>query len=154
MSLIFFVLIFSSGNRDTECCTNFKAFNQGLANYGVFKDCITVADLGCSSGTNTLLVVSIIIDIVHEVCQENNREVPQFQVCLNDLFGNDFNTIFKSLPDSYANLKKTKGVAFGPCFVSAVPGSFYGRLFPNKSLHLVHCATSNQWLSHVHIIFN
>ncbi|KAM0063217.1 putative salicylate carboxymethyltransferase [Helianthus debilis subsp. tardiflorus] len=120
---------------------------KGVANYDVFKDCITVADLGCSSGTNTLLVVSNIIDTVHEVCKENNREVPQFQVCLNDLFGNDFNTIFKSLPDFYANLKKNKGEAFGPCFVSAVPGSFYGRLFPDKSLHLVHCATSNQWLS-------
>ncbi|KAJ0507969.1 putative methyltransferase [Helianthus annuus] len=85
---------------------------KGIASYGFFKDCITVADLGCSSGTNTLLVVSNIIDIVHEVCQENNRGVPQFQVCLNDLFG-----------------------------------SFYSRLFPNKSLHLVHCATSNHWLS-------
>ncbi|KAM0063219.1 putative theobromine synthase [Helianthus debilis subsp. tardiflorus] len=125
-----------------------------IANYGVFKDCITVADLGCSSGTNTLLVVSNIIDIVHEVCQENNLGVPQFPVCLNDLFGNDFNTIFKSLPDFYANLKKNKGEAFGPCFVSTVPGSFYGRLYPNKSLHLVHCANTNHSLSQVHIMFN
>ncbi|KAI7744322.1 hypothetical protein M8C21_032738 [Ambrosia artemisiifolia] len=53
---------------------------KGITNNDVFKDCIVVADLGCSSGPNTLLVVSNIIDIVHEVCQENNREVPQFQM--------------------------------------------------------------------------
>ncbi|KAJ0507959.1 putative salicylate carboxymethyltransferase [Helianthus annuus] len=46
---------------------------KGIANSDVFKDCITVADLGCSSGPNTLLVASNIIDIVHEVCKENNR---------------------------------------------------------------------------------
>ncbi|KAJ0523271.1 putative methyltransferase [Helianthus annuus] len=90
-----------------------------------------------------------IIDIVHEVCQENDRKVPQFQVCLNDLFGNDFNNIFKLLPEFYAKLKKDKGEGFGPCFVSAVPGSFYGRLFPNQSLHFVNSANCNNWLSQV-----
>ncbi|MFS7984139.1 putative methyltransferase [Helianthus anomalus] len=119
---------------------------KGIANCDVFKDCITIADLGCSSGPNTLLVASNIIDIVHEVCKENNRKVPQFQVCLNDLFGNDFNIVFKLLPDFYAKIKD-KGESFGPCFVSAVPGSFYGRLFPDQSLHFVHSANCNHWLS-------
>ncbi|KAI7726130.1 hypothetical protein M8C21_031010 [Ambrosia artemisiifolia] len=118
-----------------------------LANYDVYKDCMTIADLGCSSGPNTLLVASNIIDIVHDVCQENKNKVPQFQVCLNDLFGNDFNTLFKLLPNFYAKLKKDKGEGVGPCFISAVPGSFYGRLFPDQSLHLVHCANSNHWIS-------
>ncbi|KAI7725463.1 hypothetical protein M8C21_003291 [Ambrosia artemisiifolia] len=96
---------------------------RGLANYDVFKDYIIVADLGCSSSTNTLLVASNIIDIVHEVCQENNRKPPQFQ--------------------------KEKGESFGPCVVSAVPGTFYDRLFLDKSLHIVHSANSNHWLSEV-----
>ncbi|XP_076958567.1 S-adenosyl-L-methionine:benzoic acid/salicylic acid carboxyl methyltransferase 3-like [Bidens hawaiensis] len=122
---------------------------KGLAKHDVFKDCFTVADLGCSSGTNTLLVASNIIDTLYEVCQENDRKMPQIQVCLNDLFGNDFNSIFKLLPDFYEKLKRDKGESFGPCFVSAVPGSFYGRLFPDQSLHLVHCANSNHWLSQV-----
>ncbi|KAM0063199.1 putative jasmonate O-methyltransferase [Helianthus debilis subsp. tardiflorus] len=98
-----------------------KHMIKGLANYDVFSDRFTFADLGCSSGTNTLLVASNIIDTVHEVCQENDRKVPQFQVCLKDLFRNDFNTTFKLLPDFYAKLKKEKGESFGPCFVSAVP---------------------------------
>ncbi|KAK9056883.1 hypothetical protein SSX86_024247 [Deinandra increscens subsp. villosa] len=122
---------------------------KGLANSHVFNDCLSVGDLGCSSGRNTLLVASTIIDIVYEVCQENNHKVPQFQVCLNDLFANDFNAIFKLLPEFYAKVKKEKGESFGPCFVSAVPGSFYGRLFPDRSLHLVNSANCNHWLSQV-----
>ncbi|KAL8245385.1 hypothetical protein R6Q59_011643 [Mikania micrantha] len=123
---------------------------KGMANHDVFFDnCFMIADLGCSSGLNTLLVAYNIIDIVSQVCQENNRKAPQFQVCLNDLFGNDFNTLFKSLPAFYENLKKEKGENIGSCFVSAVPGSFYDRLFPDKSLHFVHSSYSIQWLSQV-----
>ncbi|CDY54689.1 BnaC01g42250D [Brassica napus] len=35
------------------------------------------------------------------------------------------------------------------CFVSGVPGSFYSRLFPSKSLHFVHSSLSLHWLSKV-----
>ncbi|KAJ0476418.1 putative theobromine synthase [Helianthus annuus] len=122
-----------------------------MANHDVFfkNDCFMIADLGCSSGMNTLLVASNIINILHEVCHENNRKTPQSQVCLNDLFGNDFNNLFKLLPDFYDNLKKDQGESIGGCFVSVVPGSFYGRLFPDKSLHFVHSSYSIQWLSQV-----
>ncbi|KAF5780715.1 putative methyltransferase [Helianthus annuus] len=126
-----------------------KHMIKGLTNYNVFNYRFTFAVLGCLSGKNTPLFVSNIIDIMHEVCNENAHKVPEFQVCLNDLSGNDFNTLFKLLPDFYAKLKKDKGESFGPCFVSAIPGSFYRRLFPNQSLHLVHCANSNHWLSQV-----
>ncbi|KAJ0848664.1 putative methyltransferase [Helianthus annuus] len=124
---------------------------KDMANHDVFfkNDCFMIADLGCSSGMNTLLVASNIINILHEVCHENNRKTPQSQVCLNDLFGNDFNNLFKLLPDFYDNLKKDQGESIGGCFVSVVPGSFYGRLFPDKSLHFVHSSYSIQWLSQV-----
>ncbi|KAL8265266.1 hypothetical protein R6Q59_023396 [Mikania micrantha] len=123
---------------------------KSIANHDVFLDnCFMIADLGCSYGTNTLLVASNIIDMVNEVCKENNYKPPQFQVSLNDLFGNDFNSLFQLLPDFYANLKKEKGGNFGPCFVSAVPGSFYGKLFLDQSLHLVHASNSVHWLSQV-----
>uniref|UniRef100_A0A251TMU0 Putative SAM dependent carboxyl methyltransferase n=1 Tax=Helianthus annuus TaxID=4232 RepID=A0A251TMU0_HELAN len=38
-----------------------KLLIKGLANHNVFNDCFTVADLGCSSGKNTLLVASILL---------------------------------------------------------------------------------------------
>ncbi|KAM0071839.1 putative methyltransferase [Helianthus debilis subsp. tardiflorus] len=123
---------------------------KGIASRDILLDgCFKVADLGCGSSRNTLLVASNIIDIVIEVCKENNHKPPQFQVCLNDLFGNDFNNLFKLLPEFYAKLKTEKGENVGPCIVSAVPGSFYGRLFPDKSLHLVHSSFSVHWLSQV-----
>ncbi|XP_027356713.1 7-methylxanthosine synthase 1-like [Abrus precatorius] len=112
-----------------------------------FPNCLKVADLGCSSGPNALLLASNIINIVDVVNQTLNREAPMFQFFLNDLFGNDFNTTFKSLPCFYQTLQDEKGDKFGPCFFSATPGSFYGRLFPNDSIHFFHSSYSLHWLS-------
>ncbi|KAL2330224.1 hypothetical protein Fmac_017805 [Flemingia macrophylla] len=109
--------------------------------------CMKVADLGCSAGPNTLLATSNIIDIVDTICTHLNREPPTFEFYLNDLFGNDFNTIFKSLPDFYKRLEERKGYRLGSCFINATPGSFYGRLFPSNSIHFFHSANSLHWLS-------
>ncbi|PWA94464.1 S-adenosyl-L-methionine-dependent methyltransferases superfamily protein [Artemisia annua] len=117
-----------------------KEIIKGIANIDGFPHCFNIADLGCSSGPNTLLAVSNIMNEVLDVCKEKNLKTPQFQVCLNDLFGNDFNSIFKSLP--MFNAKN-----FGQCFISGVPGSFYGRLFPDQSMHLFHSSCSLHWLS-------
>ncbi|TKY75409.1 caffeine synthase 3 [Spatholobus suberectus] len=114
-----------------------------------FPNCLKVADLGCSSGPNALLVASNVINVVHGVSQTLNREPPMFQFFLNDLFGNDFNTTFKSLPDFYRRMQEEKGHKFGPCFFSGTPGSFYGRLFPNDSIHFFHSSYSLHWLSKI-----
>ncbi|MCD7470333.1 hypothetical protein HAX54_010103 [Datura stramonium] len=68
--------------------------------------------------------------------------MPEFQVYLNDLPHNDFNTTFNSIPSFYQNLNDGAN-----CFVSGISGSFYGRLFPSKSMHLVHSSYSLHWLS-------
>ncbi|XP_076932569.1 benzoate carboxyl methyltransferase-like [Bidens hawaiensis] len=113
--------------------------------------CFKIANLGCSSGPNTFFVVTNIIDRVHDICLENNCQVPQFQVILNDLFENEFNTVFrlKPLPAFHSKLKEGKGNKCGSCFVSAIPGSFYGGLFPNESIHLFHSSYAIHWLSQV-----
>ncbi|KAF4375502.1 hypothetical protein F8388_024161 [Cannabis sativa] len=105
------------------------------------------SDLGCSSGPNTLTAVSTIFDIIEASCQSLNINTPTFQVFLNDLPGNDFNAVFQSLSSFYEKLKKEKGDKFGPCFITAMPGSFYERLFPDNSIHIVHSSYSLQWLS-------
>jgi len=112
-------------------------------------DIMGIADLGCSSGPNSLSVISEITDIIYAKCRELGRPTPELKVFLNDLPHNDFNFIFGSLPAFYDKLKKEKGSEFGPCFVSATPGSFYGRLFPSRSLHCVHSSSSLHWLSQV-----
>uniref|UniRef100_A0A2N9FDC0 Uncharacterized protein n=1 Tax=Fagus sylvatica TaxID=28930 RepID=A0A2N9FDC0_FAGSY len=115
----------------------------------LFPECLKIADLGCSSGPNTLLVVSEIIDIIGATSENLNRPPPSLQAFLNDLPSNDFNTIFKSLQSFYKKLEAEKGNTFGNCFISGVPGSFYGRLFPSNSLHFVHSSYALMWLSEV-----
>jgi len=112
------------------------------------KGCWKIADLGCSSGPNTLLVVSNILNIIHKIGFKLNHETPVFQIYLNDLFENDFNTTFKLLPVFY---QQTKGENVGECFISATPGNFYGRLFPNNYIDFFHSSYSLHWLSQVSI---
>ncbi|XP_059431713.1 probable jasmonic acid carboxyl methyltransferase 2 [Corylus avellana] len=112
-------------------------------------ECLNVADFGCSSGPNTLLLIWEMIDTIHATSQGFNRKAPMFQVFLNDLPGNDFNTIFRSLPSFYEKLKKDKGSEFGPCFIAGMPGNFYGRLFPNHFLHFVHSSYCLHWRSQI-----
>ena len=110
---------------------------------------LCIADLGCSSGPNAFLVVSELMEIVHKTCKKLAHQTPEFQVHLNDLPGNDFNTIFRFLPTFQEKMRKRLGRDFGPCYITAVPGSFYGRLFQSKSLHFVHSSYSLMWLSQV-----
>ncbi|KAK9019881.1 hypothetical protein V6N11_054388 [Hibiscus sabdariffa] len=71
--------------------------------------CTKVADLGCSSGPNSFLAISRIIDTVHTICRQQQLKLPEFQVFLNDLPENDFNSVFKSVPEFVERLKKEKG---------------------------------------------
>ncbi|KAL0346488.1 UNVERIFIED_CONTAM: Benzoate carboxyl methyltransferase [Sesamum calycinum] len=113
----------------------------------VFPECFKMADLGCSSGPNCLFLISLIIHKIQELSGHNNNyrsHSPEFEVFLNDLHGNDFNNLFKMLPTFRQKLNPT-----AQCFVSGLPGSFYGRLLPSKSLHFVHSSYSLHWLSQV-----
>ncbi|XP_057965257.1 probable jasmonic acid carboxyl methyltransferase 2 [Malania oleifera] len=112
-------------------------------------ECLNIADFGCSSGPNTLMVVSQIVETINATLLRLNRQPPLLQVYLNDLPGNDFDTLFRSLPSFSKKLEREKGIGLGRCFIAGVPGSFYGRLFPSNSLHLVHSSSSLHWLSQV-----
>ncbi|KAL6345319.1 hypothetical protein AAG906_015802 [Vitis piasezkii] len=114
-----------------------------------FPTSLCIADLGCSSGPNTLFAVLEVVTTVDRVGKKMGRQLPEIQVFLNDLPGNDFNTIFKSLPRFQKDLEKRMGAGPESCFINGVPGSFYGRLFPSKSLHFIHSSYSLQWLSQV-----
>ena len=99
----------------------------------------SIADLGCSVGSNTIASVENIIDAVElkYQSQEQTSEIPEFQVFFNDQTSNDFNTLFKYLPQDKNY------------YAAGVPGSFYDRIFPSASLHLVHSSFSIHWLSQV-----
>ncbi|XP_038876390.1 S-adenosyl-L-methionine:benzoic acid/salicylic acid carboxyl methyltransferase 3-like [Benincasa hispida] len=124
-----------------EAITNFYHQN--------FPTSITIVDLGCSSGLNTLIVVSNLIKQVEEIRQKLHKKPLEYQIFLNDLHGNDFNAVFRILPSFLEDLKTHIGGDFGTCFFNGVPGSFYARLFPSETVHFFHSSSSLHWLSQV-----
>ncbi|KAL2895623.1 Salicylate carboxymethyltransferase [Bienertia sinuspersici] len=62
---------------------------------------ICIADLGCSSAEHTLMI--LIFEFIHTIekarreLKDNDHGLQEYQVYLNDLPWNDFNTLFKSL---------------------------------------------------------
>jgi len=115
------------------------------------RGCLRVADLGCSSGPNALALASAAVDAVRRQPHwaERCREIC---VYLNDLPENDFNTVFKDVPSSLRGHGGVDKDNSGPLvMVFGAPGSFYGRLFPAKTLHLVCSSFSLHWLSQVNL---
>jgi len=112
-----------------------------------------VVDLGCSCGSNTINVVDVMIKHVMKRYEALGWQPPEFSAFFSDLPSNDFNTLFQLLPP-LAN----HGVSMEEClaadnhrsyFAAGVPGSFYRRLFPARSVDVFHSAFSLHWLSQV-----
>ncbi|XP_021911574.1 probable S-adenosylmethionine-dependent methyltransferase At5g38780 [Carica papaya] len=108
---------------------------------GIGPNCttITVADLGCSIGPNTFYAIQIIIEAIKlkHITKSSESLNLEFQVYFNDNISNDFNMLFRSLPPSREY------------YVVGVPNSFYERLFPKSSIHLMYSSASLHWLSGV-----
>ncbi|XVF15801.1 hypothetical protein REPUB_Repub09cG0187600 [Reevesia pubescens] len=117
--------------------------------YEITPKSIGIADLGCSSGPNSLSLIKDIVEAVEGTSHKILHPMPEFRVYLNDLPTNDFNSVFKSLPDFYRDLKKDRNEGGPAIFIAGYPGSFYGRLFPNNCLHFIYSSYSLHWLSKV-----
>ncbi|CAI0392357.1 unnamed protein product [Linum tenue] len=109
---------------------------------------LAIADLGCASGPNTLFTVSELIKALDKASRKLGHVSLEFQVFLNDLPGNDFNNVFRSLHGFTEEMKQELGIEL-PMFFNGVPGSFYGKLLPSDSLHFIHSSYSLHWLSRV-----
>ncbi|XP_043721235.1 3,7-dimethylxanthine N-methyltransferase CkTbS-like [Telopea speciosissima] len=123
---------------------------EDLVNEGLPSNVLTIADLGCAFGPNTFTVITTIKRKVEKRCNELGVKQPELQVFLNDLPGNDFNSTFKFFFENYQQLEGERiGEDGKKCFIAGAPGSFYERLFPKNTLHLVHSCYSAHWLSRV-----
>ncbi|KAI0501702.1 hypothetical protein KFK09_016647 [Dendrobium nobile] len=108
-----------------------------------------VADLGCSSGPNTFRMLSEVINFVDQHCRQLSQQKPEIQFFLNDLPSNDFNNLFQISKLYEEKIREEKGDDYVPFYVVGLPGSFYGRLFPSKSVHFFHSSYCLMWLSQV-----
>lgn len=119
---------------------------------------LTIADLGCSSGRNSLSMIKDLYHAVEDVYRKTQIKGPKsapaklssISVYLNDLPTNDFNSIFRALPDFFKDEVVVQQEHFGPSlFVAASAGSFYAPLFPPNFLHFIYSSYSLHWLSKV-----
>ncbi|KAM0914437.1 hypothetical protein ACQ4PT_011611 [Festuca glaucescens] len=112
---------------------------------------MVVADLGCSSGPNALIFVSNVINAIANHCTKLGQDdYMEIQFFLNDLPGNDFNQLFRSLEQFKGSAAMDrKGNTLPPYYVSGLPNSYYIRLFPRQSVHLFHSSYCLHWRSQV-----
>ncbi|OVA20049.1 SAM dependent carboxyl methyltransferase [Macleaya cordata] len=112
-----------------------------------------VADLGCSCGSNTLYLIDVIIKHMTKRYEALGFDPPEFSAFFSDLPSNDFNTLFQLLPpmaiDGGSMEECLAADGHRSYFAAGVPGSFYRRLFPTRSIDVFHSAFSLHWLSQV-----
>uniref|UniRef100_A0A8I7B9B8 Uncharacterized protein n=1 Tax=Hordeum vulgare subsp. vulgare TaxID=112509 RepID=A0A8I7B9B8_HORVV len=109
---------------------------------------MTVVDLGCSSGQNTLLFVS---NVIEAICCNHDKlhgSLVELQIFLNDLPGNDFNHVFQSIGRFKESIAVNhKGETLPSFYIAGLPGSYYTKLFPRQSVHLFHSSYCLHWRS-------
>ncbi|CAL9073731.1 unnamed protein product [Musa textilis] len=108
-----------------------------------------VADLGCSCGTNTLFLMGIVVEHVSKMYAALGHDSPEFQVFFSDLPCNDFNVLFQLLPPQLSSSSLAAAKEHRSYYAAGVPGSFYGRLFPSRSINVFNSTFSLHWLSQV-----
>ncbi|KAK4343980.1 hypothetical protein RND71_037074 [Anisodus tanguticus] len=98
-----------------------------------------MVDLGCSCGRNTVYIIDVIVEHMSKRYEAMGQQPPEFSAFFSDLPSNDFNTLFQLLPPLANNgcgsmeecLASNSHRAY---FAAGVPGSFYRRLFPARSI--------------------
>ncbi|KAF3648235.1 Indole-3-acetate O-methyltransferase 1 [Capsicum baccatum] len=113
-----------------------------------------IADLGCSCGSNTIFIIDVIVEHMSKRYEAEGQEPPEFSAFFSDLPSNDFNTLFQLLPPLANNGCGSMEECLASnshrnYFAAGVPGSFYRRLFPARSVDVFYSAFSLHWLSQV-----
>ncbi|KAE8726879.1 hypothetical protein F3Y22_tig00005974pilonHSYRG00342 [Hibiscus syriacus] len=116
---------------------------------------MNAADHEISYANNSVFqkaVISKVTPIIEESIRDMFKEMAPTCIKVADLGcssgPNTFHTISQSVPGFIERLKKEKGVMVQEgCFIGAVAGSFYDRLFPTRSLHFVNSSYALHWLT-------
>ncbi|KAM3218010.1 loganic acid O-methyltransferase [Capsicum annuum] len=109
-----------------------------IENLDIQTKTFVIVDMGCSVGPNTFFAMQNVVQAIKHKYHSTCSQI-EFHVFFNDHVTNDFNVLFESL---FSDHQKTY-------FAAAIPGSFYGRLFPSRSIHVAYSCYALQWLSRV-----
>ncbi|KAJ4752876.1 S-adenosyl-L-methionine-dependent methyltransferase superfamily protein [Rhynchospora pubera] len=91
------------------------------------KTSLVLADLGCATGANTFVMLSAVMEVISTTCTKLGQPIPEIQLLLNDLPGNDFNALLGPVLSSYKKkINKSMSESGIPFYTAAAPGSFYG----------------------------
>jgi hypothetical protein len=121
-----------------------------------------IADLGCSTGRNSISYVNLIVKCITErytkAADETSGHVttcmPEMLVSFVDLPANDFNNLIQLLASKAEHDNNSIGVngvdvRRANYFSTTMGGSFYNRLLPKESMHFVISTWAVQWMSQV-----
>lgn len=97
-------------------------------------------------GDNTPGIAEPVLDCIQNRNSTSWDESADIQYFCSDLPANDFNTLFNQLED----WKSTMVDGGGKFHPAAAPGSFYKRLFPPGSIHIVISTWALHYLAQVH----
>ena len=107
---------------------------------------VVIVDYGCSEGRNSIRITEHAAQVI---CKRRPDE--SVAIYFNDLFTNNFNTLFKNLATLQSDRDFwAKGSARAPVrsiYEFAVGGSFYAPVMPPRSTHFALSTTSVHWLS-------
>ncbi|KAF6147755.1 hypothetical protein GIB67_006728 [Kingdonia uniflora] len=106
------------------------------------EESLSVADLGCATGYNTLATIDLVVDNLRRRYNMECGFEPDFEAFFSDLPSNDFNSLFRSPPFTEHSKKRRY-------YAAGVPGSFYHRLFAKEKLHVAVSLSALHWLSQI-----
>jgi hypothetical protein len=108
---------------------------------------LTIGDLGCSHGKNSMTAINQLLGLV-EKNDNINRKIEKLLIYHEDLESNDFDQVQDCLDDnsiSYLNNSfiKNNNISTRAHFL---PKTFYQPLFEPESIDLIMCYTAVHWL--------
>ncbi|KXN67934.1 S-adenosyl-L-methionine-dependent methyltransferase [Conidiobolus coronatus NRRL 28638] len=108
---------------------------------------LTVGDLGCSHGRNSMAVINKLLGLIENNASISNKLI-DLLVYHEDLESNDFSQVQECLDDksiSYLNNSYIKNNNIST-EVQLLPKSFYESLFEPKTIDIIMCYTAIHWL--------
>jgi len=101
----------------------------------------SIIDYGCSSGANSVLAMSRLIQYVHA-----HKSINTFSAYHNDLPSNDFNALVGNIENSRDGYQQLPGCQV---FTQVVPSSFFRQVVPDKQVDLGLTVAAVHWLTRV-----